>query len=202
MKRDQAFPSNYLGQEDIKQPIVVTISGVRVEQLIDRETGGKKQKPVMSFTDEAIKPLILNNHNWTVLESAYGDDSDLWLGKPIEIYCDPNIMFGKRRTGGLRLRIPSRSGNGTAPFGQPTVEQQINKAIHGMNSAASPENLEKWLTWSNGIPGKSPDDEALLDDAYRVNRQRLTRPINGKPQSPPMAAPELVGAGADRDIPF
>ena len=104
MKRSEAFPSKYLSQDDVDPAVRATISGLRIEMLKSEEKGDE-QKPILLFRED-IKPLILNNTNWTTLEDAYGEDSDLWVGKTVEIYRDPNVMMGKKKVGGVRFRIP------------------------------------------------------------------------------------------------
>lgn len=104
MKRQDVFKSNYLAQTDVPSPIVATIAQVQLETL---GTGADaEQKAVAHFLDD-LKPMVLNNFNWTVCEEAYGDDSDFWGGKKVEIYVDKSVMFGNKRVGGLRLRMPS-----------------------------------------------------------------------------------------------
>lgn len=147
MKRSDAFPPNYLGQDDVPTPILATIAGVHTETMIDRDTGGMRDKPVMTFAEQTIKPLIINNINWTICEQAYGDDSDAWIGKTVELFVDPNIMFGKRRTGGLRLRVPTgrptsplpRNGNGTTP---PATRPQFFPPKPAAPNGAAPPKAE------------------------------------------------------------
>jgi hypothetical protein len=113
MKRSDAFPSKYLGKDDVDPPRLGTISSVRIDTL--KSDDGAENKPVMYFREEVLKPLILNNTNWTICEEAYGEDSDTWAGKKLELYHDPTIMFGKKRVGGVRVRIPANGNGHTGP---------------------------------------------------------------------------------------
>lgn len=110
MKRSDAFPSQYVSKDDVESPVVWTVAGVSKVEMSD-DDGGKKSPPVMTFKEDHAKPLILNNTNWMVLEDLYGDDSDKWVGHPIELYKDPAVMFGGKRVGGVRVRKP-QNGNG------------------------------------------------------------------------------------------
>lgn len=117
MKRSDAFPSRYLSQNNLPQPPGSThtmIEDVRVETM---PSEGKEEKPVMYFstgtcvdTGQPLTPLIVNSGNWDQLATAYGDESDGWRGKPVELYIDPNVMYAGRRTGGIRVRL-----NGALP---------------------------------------------------------------------------------------
>ena len=108
MKRNEAFPSQYLGQKDIERPITAIIEAVRFEEV--QGDHGAEDKPVLFFKNDEPKKMILNNTNWGAIEDAYGDESDNWNGKSIELYVDPGIMFGNQRKGGLRVRVPAHGG--------------------------------------------------------------------------------------------
>ncbi|MBE3120157.1 MAG: hypothetical protein IMZ50_15560 [Candidatus Atribacteria bacterium] len=109
----QAFPSKWLSKHDVKTPIVATISRVVFEKL------GTDNKPVVYFTEPHIKPMSVNVGNWRVLDNAYGDDSDLWIGKQIEIYADPYVQFQGETVGGLKLRLPAGSPPRYVPVAPP-----------------------------------------------------------------------------------
>ena len=116
MKRSEAFPSNYLSKEDCTPPIIATIASLGRKTL--KSDDGDETKTVMNFREEQYKPLILNNTNWLICEDAFGEDSDSWLGKKIELYNDPTVMFGKDRKGGIRIRIPQAVAAGPLTFDQ------------------------------------------------------------------------------------
>ena len=126
MKRSDAFPSQYFSKDDVQTPIRLTIASVSIEAI--KGEHGEDKKPVMSFREVDAKPLILNNTNWVTIEDAYGEDSDYWDGKLVELYCDPTIMFGSKRVGGVRVRIPA----GLSPSSPPALlswEQAMDLAL-------------------------------------------------------------------------
>ncbi len=128
MKRSEVFKSTYMAQADISRPTMLTIASVALEEIgsgQDRET-----KAVMHFTDERFKPMVVNNYNWTICEEAFGEESDFWRGKMVEVYVDPNVSFGGKRTGGIRLRIPANR----APQANGSI-LDINQAIAACNAA-------------------------------------------------------------------
>ena len=103
--RGSAFPSKYLGKEDVPQPMAVVVGNVFIEQI--QGDHGMDDKVVLKFTNAAIKSMIVNSTNWDTLESAYGPDSDGWLNKPVELFVDPSVMYAGKRVGGLRVRVPT-----------------------------------------------------------------------------------------------
>jgi hypothetical protein len=104
MKLTQMFPSNYLKKEDVATPITATIQSVTMDAI--KGEHGEESKPVVHFQGN-IKPMVLNVGNGHVIAELYGDDTDKWTGKAIEIYCDPNVQFAGKRIGGIRLRAPT-----------------------------------------------------------------------------------------------
>ncbi len=98
-----AFQSSFLSKEDLQSPRIMTIENVTENEL--QGDGGKEMKPVAHFRG-VDKGLVLNNINWDTIQDAYGEESDDWTGKQIELYFDPSIMFGSKRVGGIRVRLP------------------------------------------------------------------------------------------------
>lgn len=76
--------------------------------------------------------MVFNIVNRKTLVAAYGDDSAKWIGKPIEIYVDPNVWMGSQQTGGIRVRVPAvdtaRHVTDTA-LAAPTVSVPVPKQI-------------------------------------------------------------------------
>jgi hypothetical protein len=98
--------SKFLRKEDFDEDRVMTIKGVKLEEMPGE---GSDQKWVLYFREEA-KGMALNVTTIRVLEKAFGDDSDNWVGKKVMVYVDPNVSFGGRVVGGLRLRPPKNAG--------------------------------------------------------------------------------------------
>ena len=105
LKVSEMWKSHYIGKDDLTRPIRARIEAAYWEEVNSER--GKETKPVISFMDEGVKPLILNVTNSRAIADAFGDDSDGWHGKLIEMYHDPNVPFGPKITGGTRVRIPS-----------------------------------------------------------------------------------------------
>ena len=38
-----------------------------------------------------------------VLAACWGTDASQWAGRRVELYCDPNVIFGKEKVGGTRI---------------------------------------------------------------------------------------------------
>lgn len=183
MKRSEAFPSQYVGKDDLPGPRVVTIDFVE-KQTIKGENGNE-DKAVMHFTDFP-KPMILNNINWQTCEDAYGDESDNWHGKRVEMYVDPNVMFGAKRVGGVRLRLPGTSTMRPASLG-------VNGEVWSW-----PEAVQKCIAVGITEPELKEDLKGRGLQGYNAARDTATVKTI-------IAAKEAFGSEqqfTDADIPF
>jgi hypothetical protein len=99
-KVSEMIVSKFLRKEDFDEDRVLTIKGVKLE---DMPGDDGQQKWVLYFREEP-KGMALNITTIRVLEQAYGGDSDQWIGNKVKVYVDPNVSFGGKIVGGLRLR--------------------------------------------------------------------------------------------------
>jgi len=102
----KVFNSDYLGSCDLDdgRDLKLKIKHVKVQEI--KGTDGKKQeRNVATFTDAAIKPMILNATNCKVIKkfakSAYIDD---WNNVAIQVYIKDDIKAFGEVVDGLRIR--------------------------------------------------------------------------------------------------
>ena len=163
MKRSQAFPSKYLSKDDVMPPIVAVIKTVVMETL-DAEAG--ETKPVMYFQD-AVPPLVVNTTNWMSVEDMYGPESDDWAGHSIELYQEPNVTYGGKRVGGIRIRKPAATAtaDGLTPKQRWIQFIQASGASSAhIRAALGTEKVSEWL---------AADSARTLADAMGLVEQAL-----------------------------
>lgn len=115
MKAGQMIPSKFLKKDDCDQPKLVTIKSLR-QSNVAQEDQPEELKWTMLFR-EFEKPLVMNSTNIQLTTIALGtDETDNWVGRQVVIYNDPNVSFGGKITGGIRIRAPK-----VRPGGQPPV---------------------------------------------------------------------------------
>jgi hypothetical protein len=121
-KVSEMIVSKFLRKEDFDEDRVMTIKGVKLE---DMPGDSGDQKWVLYFREEA-KGMALNVTTIRVLEQAYGDDTDHWVGNKVKVYVDPNVSFGGKVVGGLRLRTSKQLPKAPPPPPPPppTAAQQ------------------------------------------------------------------------------
>jgi len=105
MRHHDRFPPNFLGQKDFEKSRILTISSVGEEEI--KGDNGLVSKYVIRFEEIEDKGFVLNSVNSQKIEKMYGDDED-WIGKEIELYTDPDIVYGGKVVGGVRVRQPSQ----------------------------------------------------------------------------------------------
>ncbi len=117
----QMIESKYLKQSDVDGEVEVTI--LKVGQLnVAREDAEPEMKWAAKF-QEFKKPMVLNSTNLQLLAKACeSEESEDWIGKKVVIYADPNVSFGGKLVGGLRVKLPIKAKSarpaGAAPAGR------------------------------------------------------------------------------------
>lgn len=103
MKTSQMITSKFLKKDDFPQPEVLTIKDCSLEEV------GKGDTRWVLFFKEKAKGVVLNVTKIKQLESAYGDDTDGWVGKKVKLSHDPTVMMGTQQVGGIKMQLPSGS---------------------------------------------------------------------------------------------
>ncbi len=104
MKFDDMFPGKFLKAADLNgNPVKATIERVELQDVAGQ---GKEHdyKPVLFFQGKQ-KGLVLNKTNAQAIVGAYGEDTEAWRGKELEIYPDKTPFQGKI-VDCIRVRIP------------------------------------------------------------------------------------------------
>jgi len=93
--------SKYLAKEDVsEQGRNLTIAAFDAVTFDDG-----KRKPVVAWTDPAVKPMIVNALNARRLEQMFRtDNTDRMLGQVVNVYRDTMVEMQGKIVGGLRLR--------------------------------------------------------------------------------------------------
>jgi len=110
MRISGAFPSDYLKAADLQgRPFVLTVKSIIIDKI------GDDQKPIVYF-NETERGLVLNKTNANNISVIYGDETDMWVGKQIELYPATTDYQG-RTVDCVRIRAPQVR---QAPMQQPT----------------------------------------------------------------------------------
>jgi hypothetical protein len=99
--------SRFLKRSDVGPGMLVSIRAISQENVA-KEGADSDLKTCLHF-NELEKPMVLNSTNAQIIARITGQEEDIeknWLGKFIVVYDDPNVTFGQKLVGGLRVRSP------------------------------------------------------------------------------------------------
>lgn len=99
--------SKFLKKEDVGKGVLVTIHTVTRENVA-MEGAEAEYRHAVHF-NEFEKPMILNSTNGQIIAKIAGVEENIeqaWRGTKIVLYNDPNVSFGGRLVGGIRVRAP------------------------------------------------------------------------------------------------
>ena len=101
MQRHERFPKRFLTKDDVGKGLTACIAGLE-EQDLQTGNGSTESKTVCLLQDQ--KSFVLNQENWDRIADLYGDEDADWDGHWITLYHDPNVKFGRKRVGGIRVK--------------------------------------------------------------------------------------------------
>ena len=97
--------AKYLRKEDVPSPVNTSILWTKEEE-VTAPGKGTETRMVLYF-DGLKKGLVLNTANGDALEEITGtDDTEKWSDLPVQLYTDPDVTFGQKKVGGIRIRKP------------------------------------------------------------------------------------------------
>lgn len=112
----EMIESKFLKKEDVggERGVLVTIASVQ-QANVAMPGADPEMKWALSFA-ELDKPMVLNSTNIHMCAKACGsDNTDDWMGKKVVLYEDPNVSFGGKLVGGIRLRAPKTQAAPVVP---------------------------------------------------------------------------------------
>jgi hypothetical protein len=98
--------AKYLKKEDITSPINTSILWTKEEEVTAPGKGTETR--LVLYFDGLKKGLVLNTANAEALAEITGtDEYEQWSDVPIELYVDPDVKYGGKKIGGIRIRKPT-----------------------------------------------------------------------------------------------
>ncbi len=106
------LPGKLFGADDVKNgPITLTIAGYEAGTLKGQDGEEKANFITFEGTDRrlVVKPALVE-----CLKEIFPSGKSASIGQPVGAYHDPDVKFGGKKVGGLRLR--KATGSAAAPF--------------------------------------------------------------------------------------
>jgi hypothetical protein len=142
---NELFPGRYFKAETLAgKARVLRIGAVERDKLSDGSV-----KPVVKFEDEPMK-LILNRTNANALATLYGNNTDNWNGKLIEL-SPTRTQFGSSMVDAVRVRAPGRRPPpDRLPSDRPPLDLPPSDSIGGgLDDYGGPSSDEELLYEEN-----------------------------------------------------
>jgi len=141
---DSYRKSNYLQKGDVEPPILATISHTD-EADVSMEGKPESIECIVHFKED-VKPLIAKITNLELIAEIAGDrNTDHWEGVQIVIYHDKNVMYGRKRVGGVRVCAPDE-------VRQPNVQPRKQQPKHDYGPPPSDDDMDPQDVAPNDIP--------------------------------------------------
>ena len=120
--KDEVSKSKYLTKKEIGNGITVTVARWCEEDL-SRDDKPEQFETILYFNG-VEKGLVLKPTNAGLAQEATGAQTrDELIGKTLQLWFDPDIMFGTEKTGGIRVWV-------NKPAAQPTFAPPPNAATN------------------------------------------------------------------------
>jgi len=113
-KTSEMRESKFLKQSDVGAGMLMTVSGCEKHNVA--QEGAEPELKWCLLFEETDKPLVLNSTNIQLAERVFdSDNTDNWIGKKIVLYVDPNVSYGGKVVGGIRVRAPKKNAKPAPP---------------------------------------------------------------------------------------
>ena len=106
--------SRFITQHDVEPAVIVTIESF--EEINVAKAGAEEEFRWCVWFKEFDKAMTLNSTNGQIIASIIGSEElNDGIGLNVVLYRDPNISFGGRVVGGIRIRAPKKDYKAPTP---------------------------------------------------------------------------------------
>jgi hypothetical protein len=97
---------HYLKKEDLSDPVDTELLWVKEETVT--APGKDTTTRLVAYFEGLSKGLVLNTANCeTLAEITETDNPNEWKDLALQLYVDPDVKYGGKKTGGIRIRKPA-----------------------------------------------------------------------------------------------
>ena len=158
--RDTITPkSDQLNADDLMETTkIIKVTAVKrgssAEQPVSIEYEGMEGRP--------YKPCKSMRR---VLLAAWGDDGREWVGRSMQLYCDPEVKFGGVKVGGIRISKLSHIEKDLKILLTTSRGKRSECGISKLNFYPEKDFLEKSAAWIAAILAKKLTIEGVIEKA-------------------------------------
>ena len=97
--------ATYLKKEDLAEPLDTALLWIKEEKVTAPGKGTNTR--LVAYFESLSKGLVLNKANAETLAKLTGtDDYEKWADTPVQLWVDPDVTYGGKKIGGIRIRKP------------------------------------------------------------------------------------------------
>ncbi len=137
---------------------------------VERASKGDAEQPVQVHLAEFPRVWRPSKNMRRVLARCWGKDASQWAGGRVRLYCDPDVIFGKEKVGGIRISHLSRI---EGPVSVPVILGRGRSGSHKVEALAEAAPARDWRAEADALT--DPDAlRALYREAPPDARDYIT----------------------------
>lgn len=79
------------------------LTGPKVVTITKVQRGNSTEQPVWLQLEGGLQPYKPCKTMRRVLIAVWGEDGSAWVGRSMQLFCDPNVIYGGVKVGGIRI---------------------------------------------------------------------------------------------------
>ncbi len=124
---------------------------------IESVSAGNAEQPVQVHLADFPRPWRPGKSMRRVLAACWGTDASKWAGRHVELFCDPDVVFGGKAVGGTRV---SRLTHLEKPKQVPLLVTRGKSAMFTVQPLPEVDALRG--EWRNASPQRRKEIEAAM----------------------------------------
>lgn len=154
--------------------------GAKTVTITAVKAGSSKEQPIVIVVAEESRPYKPCKSMRRVLIAHFGDDAKQWIGQQLTLYCDPSVVYGGVRVGGIRI---SHASGLMTPKTFMLTKTRGSKAeftllplpyvADVLKEIATATNADELAAIGQILQGKSEAIKATVRGAYAARKKAL-----------------------------
>jgi hypothetical protein len=107
---------------------------VQIESIREEEVGEERERKLVARFEGKSKGLVLNDTNLETIEAAFGPNSDDAIGGQVVAFVDPDVRYGGKRVGGIRLKLPKKANAKEKAAPKKSTAEYLNDDLPDVDS--------------------------------------------------------------------
>jgi hypothetical protein len=142
------------------------LNTTKVIRVTSVKRGSSKEQPVViEYSGMNGKPYLPCKTMRRVLIAAWGEDGRDWQGRSMKLYCDPEVMFGGVKVGGIRISQMSHIDKDLKLMLSVSRAKRAESKITRLQAYPEADFTEKSPQWIAAIKAGKITVDGVIDKA-------------------------------------